>query len=162
MALQRQKSPGRTIGIRRRPLAEPVESQESQRIAAALARRAETAGQVADTMVSTWRDIDAVLSPIIGQLGVAMLYKRSLYLIGPAHPWLAGMHEGKQASVDLAALRSAFAQQSSANAAAAGGAFLHTFHDLLSSLVGPSLTERLLRPAWAHFSSGPPAQDTSP
>ncbi|WP_457096712.1 hypothetical protein [Lysobacter sp. P5_B9] len=140
-----------------------MDSQESQRIAAALARRAETAGQVADTMVSTWQDIDAVLSPIIGQLGVAMLYKRSLYLIGPAHPWLAGMHEGKQASVDLAALKSAFAQQSSsANAAAAGGAFLHTFHDLLSSLVGPSLTERLLRSAWAHFSSGPPAQDISP
>jgi hypothetical protein len=139
-----------------------VESQESQRIAAGLARRAETAGQVADAMASTWQDIDAVLSPIIGQRGVAMLYKRCLYLIAPAHPWLAGMHEGGHAPLDLAALRSAFAQQSSTSAAAAGGAFLQTFHELLSSLIGPSLTERLLRAAWAHFSSGPPAQDTSP
>ena len=91
-----------------------------------------------------------------------MLYKRCLHIIAPAHPWLAGTHEGEQATVDLAALRSAFAQQSSTTAAAAGGAFLQTFNELLSSLIGPSLTERLLRPAWAHFSSGPPAQDTSP
>ena len=142
-------------------MADPVESQESQRIAAALVRRAETAQQIADAMVSTWQAIDAALSPIIGQRGVAMLYKRSLYLIAPTHPWLAGTHEGSQATMDLAALRSVFAQQSSTHAAAAGGAFLQTFHELLSSLIGPSLTERLLRPVWAPFSSGPPAQDTS-
>lgn len=91
-----------------------------------------------------------------------MLYRRCLHLTAPAHPWLAGLHEGGQATVDLAALRSAFAQQSSTSAAAAGGAFLQAFHELLSSLIGPSLTERLLRPAWVPFSSGPPAQDTSP
>ena len=43
-----------------------------------------------------------------------------------------------------------------------GGALLQTFYELLASLVGPSLTERLLRSVWAHSSSGPPAQDTSP
>ena len=59
---------------------ESGESQESQRIAVALARRAETAGQVADVLVSTWQAIDASLSPVIGHRGVAMLYKRSLYL----------------------------------------------------------------------------------
>ncbi|HWU70347.1 MAG TPA: hypothetical protein VN017_03210 [Pseudoxanthomonas sp.] len=118
--------------------------------------------QIADAIVSALQEIEAVLSPIIGQRGVAMLYKRSLYLMGPAHAWLAGVHEGIQSTVDLAALKSAFEQQSSANAAAAGDAFLQTFHDLLSSLIGPSLTERLLRPVWAPFSSGPPAQDTPP
>ena len=39
---------------------------------------------------------------------------------------------------------------------------LQTFHELLATLVGPSLTERLLRSVWADSSSGPPAQDTSP
>jgi len=82
-------------------------------------------------MVSTWQDIDAVLSPVIGQRGVAMLYKRSLYLIGPVHPWLAGMHEGVQATIDLEALKSAFAQQSSANAAAAGITVVRMFPCLL-------------------------------
>jgi hypothetical protein len=142
-------------------MADPVESQESQRIAIVLARRAETAGQVADTMVSTWQAINAALSPIIGQRGVAVLYKRSLHLTGHAHPWLANMQEDSQDTMDLVALKSAFAQQSSTHAAAAGGAFLQTFHELLSSLIGLSLTERLLRPVWAPFSSGPPAQDTS-
>jgi hypothetical protein len=142
-----------------------VESPESHRIATTLAERVENganAAQIADAIVSAWQEIEAVLSPIVGQRGVAMLYKRSLYLIGPAHPWLAGMHEGVQTAVDLAALKSVFAQQNSTDAAAAGGAFLQTFHDLLASLVGPALTEQLLRPVWAHFPSGPPAQDTSP
>lgn len=113
-------------------------------------------------MVSIWRAIDTVLSPIVGQRGVAMLYKRSLYLVSSAHPWLVGLHEGNQTTMDLAALESVFAQQSSQHASIAGGAFLQAFHELLSSLIGPSLTERLLRPVWAPFSSGPSAQDTSP
>ena len=138
-----------------------MESQESQWIAAALARRAETAGQVANLLVSTWQAIDASLSPVIGHRGVAMLYKRSLYLTSAAYPWLMGTPEERRASMDLAVLESVFAQQSSTHAIAAGGAFLQTFHELLSSLIGLSLTERLLRPVWAPFSSGPPAQDTS-
>lgn len=142
-------------------MAYPMESQESQRLAAALARRAETAEEVADTMVSTWQAIDAALSPIIGQPGVAMLYKRSLNVTSAAHPWLTGTHADGPAQLDLAALKSVFAQQSSASGIAAGGALLHTFHELLSSLIGLSLTERLLRPVWAPFFSGPPAQDTS-
>ena len=143
-------------------MADPVESQGSQRIALVLSHGAGAAGQVADTMVSTWQAINAALSPIIGQRGVAVLYKRSLYLIGSTHPWLEGMHADRHDSIDLLVLKSAFAQQSIADAAAAGGALLQTFHELLSSLIGLSLTERLLRPVWGPFSSGPPAQDNSP
>ena len=146
-------------------MANPVESQESQerqRIAVALTRKGETAGQVADAMVSTWQAIDSALSPIVGQRGVAMLYKRSLHLASAAHPWLAGADEASPATMDLEALQSVFAQQGALPAAAAGGTLLQTFHELLSSLIGPSLTERLLRPVWAPFSSGPPAQDTPP
>ena len=142
-----------------------MESPEIHRIAKTLADRVENganATQIADAIVSAWQEIEAVLSPIIGQRGVAMLYKRSLYLIGPTHAWLAGTHESIQTTADLSTLKSLFEQQSSANAAAAGDAFLQTFRDLLSSLIGPSLTERLLRPVWASFSSGPPAQDISP
>jgi hypothetical protein len=140
---------------------ESEESQESQWIAVALARRAETAGQVADVLVSTWQAIDASLSPVLGHRGVAMLYKRSLYLTTAAHPWLTGTPEDGPATMDLVALKSVFAQQSSTHAIAAGSALLQTFHELLSSLIGPSLAERLLRPVWAPFISGPPAQDTS-
>lgn len=137
-----------------------ADTVESQGIAAALTRRGENSGHVAETMVSAWQDIDAVLSPIIGQRGVAMLYKRTLHITGRAHPWLKDMDEDSQAAMDLAALEAFFVQQSSAEAAAAGGVLLQTFHGLLSSLIGPSLTERLLRPVWDTFSSGPPAQDS--
>lgn len=141
-----------------------MESQESGRIAAPLANRVGTdanAAQIADAMVATWQEIDAALTPIVGSKGVVALYRRSLYLTGAAHPWLAGTHEGTQAAIDLAALKSAVAQQSSADAALGGNALLQTFYQLLGSLVGPSLTERLLRSVWEHSSSGPPAQDTT-
>jgi hypothetical protein len=59
-------------------------------------------------------------------------------------------------------LTSLLARQTGADAAAAGALVLQTFHDLLASLVGPSLAERLLRPAWAILMSGPSAPDTLP
>jgi hypothetical protein len=142
-----------------------MESQESSRIAAPLANRLgrdANAAQIADAMVATWQEIDAALTPIIGSRGVAALYKRSLYLTGAAHPWLAVLHGGSQAEIDLAALKSVVAQQGSADAALGGNALLQTFYQLLGSLVGPSLTERLLRSVWADSLSGPPAQDTKP
>ncbi|NRF70196.1 hypothetical protein HLB44_24620 [Aquincola sp. S2] len=104
--------------------------------------------------------MDAALTPIIGGRGVAALYKRSLYLSAPAHPWLAGMHEGSTAAIDLIALRSVVSQQSGDEAVQGGNTLLLTFHKLLGSLIGLSLTERLLRPLWADSSSGPPAQDS--
>ena len=48
----------------------------------------------------------------------------------------------------------------STNAAAAGGALLQTFHKLLTTLVGSSLTERLLRSVWTNHFDAPSAQDT--
>ena len=117
---------------------------------------------IAEAIVATWREIDAALTPILGQRGVATLYKRCLYLTSAAHPWLAGTHEGMHATIDLAALHSAFSQQERGTAAGAAGALLHTFDGLLASLVGPSLTERLLRSVWANSLSGPAAQDATP
>lgn len=138
---------------------------QSGRIVVTLGQRAAQgadAAQIADAVVMTWKQISPALAPIIGHGSVALLYMRSLHLIDRAHPWLAGMPEGAQAAVDLAALHSILASQSSETAAAAGGALLQTFYELLASLVGPSLTERLLHSVWENPLSGPPAQDTSP
>lgn len=148
------------------PVTRPVERQESGLIALARpAHRVAThasAAQTADAMVATWQDIDAALTPIIGRKGFVALHKRSLYLTVAAYPWLAGTDEGAEGAIDLAALKAVVAQQSSAAAALGSSALLQTFYQLLGSLVGPSLTERLLRRAWAEVSSGPPAQDTKP
>jgi hypothetical protein len=131
----------------------------------ALARQVDAgadASQIADVIISIWQEIDGALYPIVGQRGVASLYKRSLHLTSPAYPWLAALRDDIQAAMDLPALRSVLVQQGPADAAAGGGDLLQTFHELLASLVGASLTERLLRSIWASSPSGPAAQDTPP
>jgi hypothetical protein len=140
-----------------------MESQESSRIAAPLGNRVArdaSAAQIAEAMVATWQEIEAALTPIVGSRGVAALYKRSLFLAGATHPWLAGTHEGDQTGIDLAALNSVVSQQSSADAALGGNVLLQTFYQLLGGLIGPSLTKRLLRSVWAETFRPPATQDT--
>ncbi len=137
---------------------------ESRRIATTLARRAAdgaNAAQIADAIVSIWQDIEATLRPILGQRGVASLYRRSLHLAAMDHPWLADMQGAKHTALDLPSLQAAFAQQDSGTASTVGGDLLQTFYELLASLVGTSLTDQLLRPIWTNSSSGEPAQDQS-
>ncbi len=142
-----------------------MKSQESRRIAGTLAQDAENcvdAAQVADKIVLSLREIEDALSPVIGKRGVAALFRRSLYLTGRSYPLLAGIHAGDATAIDSAALKSELAQQSSANATEFGVALLQTLDEVMTSLVGSSLTERLLRSVWANFMSASPAQEISP
>ena len=139
----------------------PMETQQSHRIVATLEHMAGAGAdglQIADCIVQTWQTIVAALTPIIGQRSVATLYKRSFYLASRQHPWLMDVHEGMQTSMDLATLKSRLLEHGSAEAAAAGGAALQMFHELLTNLLGSSLTERLLRSVWADLLPAP-AQD---
>jgi hypothetical protein len=140
----------------------PLESKAGRQIAASLANRAgaaATAAQIADTTVAAWQVIDGALAPIIGPRGVAALYRRSLHLNRQAYPCLGTALEGLQPVLELESLRTALARQDADEAAAIGGQLLQTFYELLTTLVGASLTERLLRSVWANFLGGPPAQD---
>ena len=119
------------------------------------------AAKIADTLGITYAQIEAALTPVIGSLGVAALCKRSVYLAGQTHPWLLGSHENLQAPMDLAALKSAIAGQDNVEAAAGAALLLQTFNEVLTRLVGASLTERLLSSVWSHLSSSAPAQDSS-
>lgn len=83
--------------------------------------------------------------PIIGPRGVAALGQRSLHLASVAHPWLAARQPGGPATLDSALLVSLLALRSREDAAAATDTFLRTFLELLTNLIGGSLTERLLR-----------------
>ena len=118
-------------------------------------------GRVADAVVAAWQEIDAALTPIIGPRGFAALYKRSVYVAAQGHPWLMGVHDHALASANLSDLNSVFKQQSPLEATAGAALLFETFHDLLVSMVGPSLAERLLRSVWAGASSGPGAKDTT-
>lgn len=136
-----------------------------QRIQAKLAQlsaQGANAEQIADAAVVAWRGIDAVLSPIIGQRGVAALYKRSLHLSRGDYPWLTTVAEGVLQTSDFTSLQTALARQTSANAVAANGALLHAFTELLTNLIGASLTERLLQSVLEHPFNGHAVQETTP
>jgi hypothetical protein len=127
------------------------ESPSIRRLTAPLAYRIDddaTAGQVAVALGAMWHELDAALSPIIGPRGVGALGQRSLHLAAASHAWLAVSPSNGSAMLDVSVLMPLLAQRSSDEAAAAAGCFLESFHALLASLIGPSLTERLLRPVW--------------
>ena len=134
-----------------------MKSAEEGSFAAPLSHRV-TAGEhasgIADAVVATWQEIATALSPLIGERGVAALYKRSLFLTANKHPWLASAYEGLQGPMDLPTLNAVLSQQTPAFAAAGGTALFQTFYELLTSLVGASLTERLLRPVVDVHSTG--------
>lgn len=122
---------------------------------------AANAAGVADATASAWREIEQALRPILGSGGVRGLFQRSLHLAANEHPWLArdnGDDEAGNAEPD--ALQATLAQGTTAEAQAAASSFLRHFDQLLSSLVGSTLTARLLRPVWTVASGLPNEQDT--
>jgi hypothetical protein len=122
----------------------------------------ESARGIAQRTNTTWRHFDTVLSPIIGHGGVAALYRRSLFLVRADHPWLPGAHDGALDPVEFAELESAIGGQTAHDAKVASEALVNSFRELLSDLIGPALTERLLRPVPPLTSHGDAVQDTRP
>ncbi len=141
-------------------------SDESRQIVASLAHRVgpnADIATVAQAIASILQDMDAALTPIIGQQGVVALYRRSLHLCASSHPRLAGTYDSVQAaSLDLTALKSVLVEQSDADALFFGEVLLTTFYELLTTLIGPSLTARLLRGVWEPSLSDTPSQEISP
>lgn len=121
---------------------------EARRIQATIAELAainSDAQRIAEVAASTWREIYSVLSPVIGPGGVTALYQRSLYMTRAAHPFLAAARDEGLQPGEFAALQQVLSQQTSTHVAAANGALLHTFCELLANLISAALTERLLR-----------------
>ena len=101
--------------------------------------------QLAASVAIACTGIEAALAPIIGKRGMTALFNRSLHVTGQTYPWLADVIVRNQTAMDVESLRTALACRTSAEASAYGLLLLKTVTDLLASLVGPSLTERLLR-----------------
>ena len=119
------------------------------------------ASRVAEAIVSRWREIEEALSPIVGTLGVATLYRRCIFLAGRTHPWLMHGEAGDMPTLDLPALHAMLEGRDSAEARAAGQLLLATFNDLIGRLIGTSLADRLLNAHPDPFAAGDAEQDTS-
>ena len=125
------------------------------------ARSAGTVESVVSSIIATCQDVDAALTPIIGPRGVAALFNRSIQLASLTQPLLAGTQSATPTTMDLALLKAQLAGRDPAEAAAAGAALLHTFQELLGTLIGVSLTEQLLHRVWSPMLGSRP-QDLKP
>jgi hypothetical protein len=117
--------------------------------------------RIAEMALVTWRAIDLALSPIIGKGGFAALYKRSLHLTCQEFPWLEVTPAASLHPDGLARLQASLSLQPGIDAAAANSCLLRHFSDLLTSLLGATLAERLLQAAWEDLSAGNTGQDNS-
>lgn len=117
---------------------------------------------IAAALSATLQDLDTVLSPVIGSKGVAALLRRSLQLTGSPLAELNGLPEGAQEPLDPACVLALLGQRTPQEALLLGEQFLQTLYRLLGTLIGPSLTARLLDAVFAAPLSAPPAQDSSP
>jgi hypothetical protein len=108
-----------------------------------------------------WREIDGALRPIIGLLGVKALFNRSVQLASVSHPWMVSVRQDANTELQFPVIADVFARQAEAAAIAGGDAQLLAFHQLLGSLIGASLTERLLQPAFSPANRPSPTQESS-
>ena len=128
-----------------------MENRLSHQLAETLALRFgphASSEHLAHVISSTCLEISEALDPVLGQTGVSALFQRSLNHTIKAHPWLEAMEQDMHAPVHVENLKAILSQQSPETAALGGTDFLMSFCQLLSSLIGPTLTEQLLQPIW--------------
>ena len=124
-------------------------SEAIRRVLISRAGTAPDAGMVAEATLNIWRQMAAWLAPIIGIRGVEVLFSRALQLTSRAFPCLVITGDQGDSAALLASLKANLAASATNDAMEAGHALLVTFTELLSTLIGESLTRRLLSPVWA-------------
>jgi CheB methylesterase len=104
-----------------------------------------SAAQITGSLADILRRAEKCLTPVIGPQAFVALYKRSLVLTGRSHVSLAGLDGTVQSDVALASLMSSLSKQASTDAAVEDRDLLQTFYELVKSLIGSSLSSRLLQ-----------------
>jgi len=115
-------------------------------------------GEIANLACTTWRDINGVLSPIIGNHGVIALITRSIHLQQVNYPALKAIKCFLHG--EFPALHAVLVKETSANAVLINNALLNTFHELLANLIGRQLTHQLLHSIFTTSPNGDSVQDT--
>lgn len=116
------------------------------------------AQMVADAAVARWESMVDALMPVLGKRGVAALYRRTLDVAGRTHPCLLLARETAD-HVRFEQLHQVLLAQPANQAAMATDASIQTFHELLNSLIGIALTQKLLGSLWSPTFSGSPVQN---
>jgi len=115
---------------------------------------------VADVGVRAWERVTSQFAPLIGEGGVDALYARSLHLTRSTFPWLAVPQEPRQTDSPYTDLKLSLERREPNEAREAISALLVTFAELLTALIGETLTTRILSSAWANGGPDENAQET--
>ena len=110
-------------------------------------------GAIAEATLSTWHQVAVRLVPVIGARGVGALFNRSLHITSKTYPWLAIDGHDENVAILLSGLRARIATHELSDAVEACHALLVTFTELLASMIGDSLTRRLLITVWVPASA---------
>lgn len=100
-------------------------------------------------LLQPWRRIADQLSPLIGESGFCALFGRAIHMVGPDHAWLSPQQACRSPDQLFGLLEERMALVDAARAAAANEILLRTFTQLLETLIGQALTQRLLASAAA-------------
>lgn len=114
------------------------------------------ANAVAEATIRTWHEVATRIVPVIGVGGRDVLFNRSLHLTCMAFPWLTIVGDHRDSTALLANLKERLAGRETAAATEASYTLLVTFTEMLTNLIGESLTARLLGPIWV--ASSPAAE----
>lgn len=109
---------------------------------------APNANTTAEAAASTWRLVTEQLVPVIGARGLDVLFGRALHQTRAAFPWLEAAEDRGGSASPLPSLMECLAGQQTSVAAEASYTLFLTFTELLATLIGVSLTTRLLYPVW--------------
>lgn len=108
----------------------------------------------ADDAVNLWELLATQLIFVIGEAGFSSIYARSVFVCHASYSWLEASALSPYGKHRFAELKSSLQGQRPEEASAANRLLLITFTDILASLIGELLTERILRSAWSHAAVG--------
>lgn len=109
--------------------------------------------KVVAVSIDLWEQMATQIVSIFGEGGFSSLYARSIFLTQSSFPWLAAGVLSPQKDHRFAELKTSLEAQTPAHASAANDLLLITFTDILVTLIGESLTIRILHSAWGNDAS---------
>jgi len=108
---------------------------------------------ITEATLGLWCEAAGILIPMVGGRGVDALFTRSLQLASPAFPWLAAAVEPGDGAGPQADFLARLKGRDPDEAIEASLALMVTFTELLATMIGASLTDRLLNPVWGSASA---------
>ncbi len=121
-----------------------------------------TAQAAATGVLSGWRPMFDVLTPVIGEGGVTALFLRTCNITRAEVDWVSRPGAALMAVNGVDHLSSMLLDRTVDEIRAANHRMLPTFVTILASLIGPVLTEHLLGIAWPEVVLDRPEGNTTP